>query len=155
MSQTEKKDQQSENKEGEVENEGGVPCPPGYLPNALDFRSPAGRRLIASRTEALGKSLTFSPLVESVWTCISLFIWGGSIMMALNSMMTLVKRGFGAIKAAVAPNHRLNVMNRLIMVAIGGGLLLFVGWRAQAVGLFGEQHHALPKGRPVMFFEHH
>ena len=141
--------------ETENENEGGIPCPPGYTPNALDFRKGPGKRFIAARTEVLGKSITFTPLVESVGSCLMLFFMGGALVMAMNSMWTLIRNGTGAITAALVANHRLSWTNRLVMIAMGLGLLLFVLWRARAMGLIGPENNIVPPEHPPMFFERH
>ena len=145
--------QAEELKPEEQEEEDGIPVPPGYTSNATDFSTPAGRKLIHQRMEYLGKSITFTPLITSVGACLMLFFMGRSVTMGMNNLWGLIKSGFGAITAAMAANHRLTITNRFVMVAIGGGLILFAVWRASKMGLIGPDDDYVPPERPPMLFD--
>jgi hypothetical protein len=81
-----------------------------------------------------------------------LLLTGGAVFIALSSMWTIGRNGFGAISTAMMPNHRLNWQSRMMMATIGFGLLLFMMWRASAIGLLGGTVPSAPPDRAPVFF---
>lgn len=135
------------------EVEDGIPVPPGYTLKVANFGQPKERNYVAQRMEHLGKSITFTPLVESVKSILTLLFMGGWLVAALGAIADIVHTGFRTIAAAGSPNHRLNMTNRMMMVSIGFGLLLFVLWRASSMGLVGAEAPVLPPAKPPLFME--
>jgi hypothetical protein len=132
--------------------EDGIPLPPGYFLEAINFDSPEGQELVHETCEKIGRSITFTPLITSLGSCIMLFLMSGALFMALGSMWTIGRNGFGAISTAMMPNHRLTWQSRMMMITIGLGLLLFLMWRASAIGLLGGSVSSpAPDKSPVFF----
>jgi predicted lysophospholipase L1 biosynthesis ABC-type transport system permease subunit len=81
-----------------------------------------------------------------------LLLMGNTVYMAFNSIMTLTSTGFDAISTALSRNHRLNWHSRMTMMAIGGGLMLFVLWRVSSMGMLGAAVAEIPAIKPPVFF---
>jgi hypothetical protein len=147
----EKKDE-AEEKNLIPAEEDGIPLPPGYIADAVNFDSPDGHQLVVEATDKIGRSITFTPLIASIGSAIMLMLMGGALIMSLGSMWSLAANGFGAIATAIQPNHRLDFSQRTTMIAIGVGLILFVVWRAASVGLLGGHVQYVAPERPPVFF---
>jgi hypothetical protein len=148
----EKKDEAEETKNLIPTEEDGITLPPGYISEPVNFDSPDGHQLVAEATEKVGRSITFTPLIMSVGTGIMLLLMSGAIFMSVRSMWALMANGFGSVATALQPNHRLDFSSRTMMIAIGVGLILFVLWRAMAVGLIGGDVEFLPPEKVPVFF---
>jgi hypothetical protein len=126
--------------------------PPGFVPNCLDFTTGDAEQLCTQSTERTVKSLVWGPVMSAAMPCLSLLFMGRAVMFFLSSSMQVVGAGVGILGAAFSANPRLSADNRLTMIAVGLGLLVFVLWRAQAGGMFTRiVVHEVE--RPPVFFD--
>jgi hypothetical protein len=130
---------------------GGVPLPPGYVSDPIDFQASAGRARTSEASETLAKGLIWAPLLPSISPSLVLFFAGGANFMSFNAIITLATNGFGALGTAVSRNHWLTWQTRLTIVAVGCGLLLFLLWRIDRSGLLGGPVREAPADAPFFF----
>ena len=122
--------------EEEKEDDGGIAFPLGFTHNVTDFSSNSGQKKIEVIRKKQEKSILFTPLMTSITKCISL-IFFASPFMAINNLFALLSAAMISFSNVFTMEIHMSFEKRIMALAIGLGLVLFVMWRASAIGLLG------------------
>jgi hypothetical protein len=128
-----------------------IPLPPGFVPDPKDFTAGEGEEICTAATGRVVKSLVWGSTMAAAMPCLSLFFMGRAMMFFLSSSIQLVGIGAGILSTAFIVNHRLSANDRVTLIAVGLGLLVFVLWRAQAGGILTRVVEVEPERPPVFF----
>lgn len=129
--------------------EGGIPNPPGFMADPINFNTAAGRKIIKDKAELIDRSIQFTPLLSSASNIFMMFFAGGMFM--FNSLLGILDHALSAFIQGISSNKHLSFQGRLVLLASGLGMVLFVVWKSTSMGLIGPDIDYIPTQKTLTF----